>query len=117
MWTSTIQKKDFDNGFLRVIVGYTNGTDSFEESYMLRTGKELDNYILNRKDELTQLDTVNIPIGEYTPTPKVAVPAPFDVSIGRLAEVKRLIGLGVLNEQSPEYLVAVAEAQSEYQKI
>lgn len=119
MWSATITRKDFDNGLLRVIVVFSDGVRSCEETYNLRRGPELDSFIKSRLIELNALDTFasSLSIGAYTPQIDVAAPPnPLTTALRELREVHELVSIGVLKDTDQEVIDALTAAKIEYNK-
>lgn len=113
MWTATIIKKDFTEGQLRVIVLFTDSGNSFEETYFLRTGEELDSLIQGRIDHAEKLSIFELSLGTYT-TPEKTAPIvnEKDAAIFKLRQLKDLVLLGALKEDDKQVLDAIASVKA-----
>ena len=115
MWTANIQKKDFSNGTLRVIVRYENDTDSFEETYYLKAANEIENNIRSRLSQLASFETVSIPLGPYVPQPvAVSQNTPLQIALSNLNRLKTLVDVGVIKDTDTVYQAALLTAKEQY---
>lgn len=117
MWTATIDRTDFSNGQFRVFVKYSDGINSFEESYNLSTRQALNSQIKNRLEQLTSVQALasSIEVGSFTPEEEVVVgPTPYELAVGEVARLKGLISLGIMKETDPEFVNAVTELKVAY---
>lgn len=108
MWTATIESKNLNKGTLQVGVSYTNSSESFSESYQINSLVDLNNRINIRLQQLEDLYNLDIPLGVFTPAVNVpTVPDAKATALSKLAEISRLVDLGVLQKTDKEVADAI----------
>lgn len=80
MWTSQIIQKELRNGLLYVTVKYSNGNNSFQETYEFTGGdiNSLDSRIAAKVDAIGSLEqfSSDVPEGAYVAYSIKPLPAP-----------------------------------------
>lgn len=76
MFTSSIRSKSFFNGEFKVEVEFTDGAQTWTESFTIFGSEDLNSKIKSRLQVLNTLEAFaqTVTIGGYTPTEKVDVP-------------------------------------------
>jgi len=69
MWTSSITERSYFHGELKVTVLYTDGTQTFPETYLISSSEDLEVKIKAKLTQLEKLEVLatEILVGEYTP--------------------------------------------------
>lgn len=67
MWSAKIESKSFEKGILQIGVIFTNGFQTFSEPFIVRSDKDIDEYISSRIKYLNTLEAIQIPLGDFTP--------------------------------------------------
>lgn len=116
MWSAKIASKDFKGGSLHVNVAYLKDTESFNEVYDVTNAFDLDRRIRNRLTQLEETDgfSKSLALGDYILAESKQTKTPlgeFNEKIGNLQRLKSLVDLGVIKQDDPEYISALAEAK------
>lgn len=113
MWTTKIVEMKRQQGALKVLLAFSNGTDDFTEYVTVSAPETLDVLITNRIQNLNGLDTLasNLKFGVYIP-PLVNPPVqPSMTPIQALATLKNLVDLGVKATTDTDYQIALQAAK------
>lgn len=103
MFTSSIKSKSFFNGEFKVEVEFTNGNQTWTETFLVRSKENLNSAIKQRLVQLNELATYNteLTIGAYVPTDASTPPTQADIDqtkwfrdFNRLERVTKLKDLG-----------------------
>lgn len=121
MWTTTIESKVFNKGFINVGVIFSNGEDKFTDLFTVRSSSDLDRVISNRLNELSSLDIDQINIGQYQtlvkPVPVITNKDNFVSALRTVQSVKRGIDLGIIDPNDKVVTDAVANAKDLFDPI
>jgi hypothetical protein len=111
MYTVNIVSKEILNGNLKIVVVFTDGTDTVTEQYETKTGLHPDwikNRIKTRLNELNSLLSLYdlIPIGAYTPPEDTPDPAreEFRSKVATHDQMVRAIERGIMTEQDVAFV-------------
>ena len=111
MWTSKIVGKVFAETSLDVNVNFSNGERDFNLIFRVASTTELESRIRVTLAQLQSLDTFaqTVSLGDFTPPPVEEKPKDLkQEALNNVANLKNLISLGLLKEDSQEYVDAVA---------
>ena len=123
-WTPTLKTVEKIRGQLHVVIGYSDGTTSFNEDFFTTSPRTLNDVVSKRVAELTALDTYasTLTIGaaiSTTPTPPpVLSQAEIDrntwlANYQKLVKAKQtLVDVGVITTTNPTYAALLAAVQS-----
>jgi len=125
MWTANINNVVKNQGKLSITVEYTNGTDSFVDTYYLTRTADgtIKNIVANKIKELTDLytyaDSLAIGAVDITPTPVVPTQAEVDkntflANYNKLKAMKVAITHGMISASNPAYLALVDTVKTTY---
>lgn len=111
MYTAKIESHTFTQGELKITVNYASPADSFNEVHQIYSLEELNKKISARLNQLNALAAIEIPVGQYIPTPVVHVFDPKQKALNDLHDLKNLVDLGVIEKTDPSFLTAIQEVK------
>lgn len=108
MWSAKIESKNFSKGILQIGVSYTNGMETFNESYKIYSLDDINNIIASKLEQIKNTEALEISIGDYSPKPIIkTVIDPKQEALDNLRRTKELVELDVLNEDDKEVMDAI----------
>lgn len=117
MWQAKIESKNKIRGIYEIGVIFTDGEDSFSESYKVISSEDLNNMVKSKLEELNLVNLEDVELGPFVPTVKKEKDSDFNKKVLEVQRLKMLAETGVIETDSPEYVQALAEANQEYKKL
>ncbi len=123
MWTSTIQQKIKGSESMQVDVEFSDGKDSFEVAYFVRSLEQLKSLVSTKLDNLNTIDLADteILIGSFDPS---IIPKPptqdevdfldFLKSYRELKGMERAIETGIKKASDLDYIALQVEVKGKY---
>lgn len=126
MFTATIKSNDLDTqGHLIVNVVYSNGSQNIPESYSLNSPDQIHGILVNRLNQLNNIQTyLDKPMtGTFTPSQPAPTPTPsptdlatqkFIQDLNVLRQLQRAVTLGIKKSTDNDIVSQIALVQSEF---
>jgi len=123
MYTAQSIDKMIENGRLSVVVEFTDGTDTFTETFYTTSGND-SHWLINRTaDKLADLNSLSVyasglELGEIAarvavePTEK----SEWQGEVQKLQSMKEAISLGVVNETDQEFIAQQKKVKDTFSK-
>lgn len=108
MFTAKIIKKTFQNGQLKIEVQFTDGTDSWPETFSVSSEADLNSRISSRIDTLNGLEALStsLTLGTWTkPVKEEYIPDPVQEALNKVYEAKGQLDAKLITEAEYDAVV------------